>query len=329
MTAKEAQLTASNVQFHDAHPATADCHAEVLAGLRETPRRLDPKWFYDEAGSQLFEEITRLPEYYPTRTETAILESERRAIAERCGRDCVFIEPGAGNCEKARLLLDALRPAAFVPLDISADFLLQAALAVGSEHPWLTVNAICADFNEFRSFEAHLPPGRRIVFYPGSTIGNLEPAAAADFLRGVRTLVGPDGGVIVGVDLHKSAARLEAAYNDSAGVTARFNLNILERLNALVGSDFDVANFRHRAFYNVALQRIEMHLESLCDQQVHIAEHCIPLRQGECLHTESSYKYTVEGFAQLAAEAGLALRQSWLDGERLFSLHYLEPAVAA
>lgn len=325
MNAREALLDTSNVEFHDAHPAAGDCHGEVVQGLRETPRRLDPKWFYDEQGSQLFEEITRLPEYYPTRTESAILQNRREEIADRCGPDCVFIEPGAGNCEKARLLLDTLRPSAFVPLDISADFLLQAALAVGSEYPWLTVNAICADFRQFWSFESHLSPGRRVLFYPGSTIGNLEPSAAAAFLASVRELVREDGGVLIGVDLHKSKETLEAAYDDSQGVTARFNLNVLSRLNALVGSDFRPENFRHRAFYNEALQRIEMHLVSQCAQSVHIGAESFELAAGERLHTENSYKYTVAGFAELAASAGLALKESWLDEDQLFSLHYLEP----
>lgn len=324
MTVKAATTAAANVQLHDAHPATADCYSEVLAGMALRPRKLDPKWFYDEAGSVLFEQITRLPEYYPTRTEKRILTEQGDAIARRCGSDCVFIEPGAGNCDKARLLLKTLHPSAFVPLDISADFLFEAALALGADHPWLPVTAICADFRDFPSFEAHLPPGRRVLFYPGSTIGNLEPADAGNFLAQVRGLVGSKGGVLIGVDRHKSSAQLEAAYNDSAGVTARFNLNILSRLNALLGADFDPGHFEHLAFYNESLRRIEMHLVSLCAQTVHIGEQQFDLEAGERLHTESSYKYTVEDFAALAGAAGFSIAETWSDPEELFSVYYLE-----
>lgn len=325
MTAKQAVATAENVQFHDAHPDSVDCRSEVLAGLARQPRQLDPKWFYDEAGSVLFEEITRLPEYYPTRTEKRILSEQGAAIAQRCGPDCVFIEPGAGNCDKARLLLDELRPSSFVPLDISADFLLDAALSLGRDHPWLPVNAICADFRDFASFETQLPAGRRVVFYPGSTIGNLDPGDASIFLSEVRALVGDTGGALIGVDLHKPTERLEAAYNDAAGVTARFNLNILPRLNDLLGADFDADHFSHLAFYNEAERRIEMHLVSERTQRVTIGDRTFEFAEGERLHTESSYKYTVDGFAELARGAGFTLAQTWTDAEALFSVHYLEP----
>jgi dimethylhistidine N-methyltransferase len=313
-----------NVAFHDLHPALGDSRAEALAGLRAAQKRVDPKHFYDAHGSRLFEAITRLPEYYPTRTETAILRREARAIAGKCGTGSVLIEPGSGNCEKVQLLLDALRPAAYVPLDISAAFLCDAAAALGEAFPWLPVRAICADFNAAPELDAYLPPGRRLIFYPGSTIGNLEPPVAQDFLRRLAGWVGEDGGALIGVDLHKDAATLERAYNDSAGVTAAFNLNALNSLNRLLEADFDPAAFSHRAFYNAERQRIEMHLVSHRDQVVHCAGEPVAFAEGETLHTENSYKYTIDGFAHLAAGAGLAVREHWVDPDRLFSVHYLE-----
>jgi dimethylhistidine N-methyltransferase len=322
----QAAETPPNVNFHDAHPAPGDSRSELLRGLQRMQKAVDPKWFYDAAGSELFERITRLPEYYPTRTEIGILTGNRAAISRRCGQGCVFIEPGSGNCEKVRLLLDELRPAAYVPLDISADFLRGAATQLGQEYPWLTVRAVCADFNAGWSYLDDLPAGKRVVFYPGSTIGNLEPAAAAAFLRRVRRVIGDDGGLLIGVDLHKSSRRLNAAYNDASGVTARFNLNVLNRLNEVLDAEFDQDLFRHRAFYNTEQQRIEMHLVSERAHAVRCNGSLVEFERGESIHTENSYKYTVEGFAELAASAGLALEESWFDAERLFSVHYLAAA---
>jgi len=315
-----------NIAFHDLHPTVGDSRAEALAGLQAPQKRVDPKHFYDAHGSRLFEAITRLPEYYPTRTETAILRREAGAIAGSCGTGAVLIEPGSGNCEKVQLLLDALRPAAYVPLDISAAFLREAAEGLAGAFPWLPVRAICADFNAAPELDDYLPAGRRIVFYPGSTIGNLEPPAARSFLRRLAGWLGEAGGALVGVDLHKDAAVLERAYNDSAGVTAAFNLNALNSLNRLLDADFDADAFRHRAFYDRQQQRIEMHLVSERAQAVRCDGGTIRFAAGETLHTENSYKYTVDGFAELAAAAGLAVREHWVDPDRLFSVHYLERA---
>lgn len=317
---------AANVSFYDAHPTAGDGREELLNGLRQAQKHINPKWLYDEHGSQLFDEITRLPEYYPTRTEVAILEENCKAISARCGTQCVLIEPGSGSCEKARLLLDQLQPAAYIPLDISADYLHETALQLGVEYPWLPVSAICADFNRDWSFLKRLPPGKRVVFYPGSTIGNLVPEEAISFLQRVRQIIGEDGGLLIGVDLHKSSERLNAAYNDTRGVTADFNLNLLTRLNKELDADFDQDAFMHNAYYNEELQRIEMHLVSKSAQSVRCNGSYIQLAEGETIHTENSYKYTVEGFADLAASAGLTLRQSWLDSQRLFSVHYLSTA---
>ena len=232
------QALTDNVSFQDEHPAVGDSKEEILDGLSRRQKVINPKFFYDQRGSELFDEITRLPEYYPTRTEIAILTRHREAISEACGSGCLLIEPGSGSCEKARLLLDTLRPTAYVPIDISADFLRQAALQLGQEYPWLRIQAVCADFNNSWSFVDDLPAGKRVIFYPGSTIGNLEPEAAQRFLRRVRDIVGADGGALIGVDLHKSEARLNAAYNDSQGITADFNRNALTQVNALLGAKF-------------------------------------------------------------------------------------------
>jgi dimethylhistidine N-methyltransferase len=210
-----------------------------------------------------------------------------------------------------------------VPIDISADFLQQSAETLGGEYPWLQIHAVCADFNAGWSFLDALPDGKRVIFYPGSTIGNLEPAVAREFLRGLAEVIGDDGGVLVGVDTHKSSDRLNAAYNDAAGITAQFNLNILRRMNALLDAEFDEDAFDHRAFYNEALRRIEMHLVSPAAQRVRCNGSHIAFAAGETIHTESSYKYTLEGFAELADSAGLSVQKTWLDDEALFSLHYL------
>lgn len=317
---------AANVECHDLHPTLADTREQALAGLTGVRKWIEPKHFYDAHGSELFEAITRLPEYYPARTERKILTTRAAAIADVCGTGSVLIEPGSGSCEKVRLLLEALAPRAYVPLDISAEFLFAAAAALGAEFPWLPVRAVCADFNDAGEVQAHLPEGRRLIFYPGSTIGNLEPAAARNFLAFLAGWLEDGGGALVGVDLHKDREILERAYNDSAGVTAAFNLNALASLNRLLGADFDPRAFRHHAFYDGARQRIEMHLVSEVAQTVRLGDRSIRFEAGESLHTENSYKYTVAGFRRLAAEAGLAVKETWLDDDELFSVHYLERA---
>lgn len=321
----QAQQLPPNVSFHDEHPDLGDGRASIIDGLTGSRKRIDPMWLYDQRGSELFDEITRLPEYYPTRTELGILEANSADIAACCGRDCLLIEPGSGSSEKVRLLLDALRPRAYVPVDISSAFLQQAASALGVDYPWLTVRAVCADFNASWSFLSDLPRENRVVFYPGSTIGNLEPAAARGFLATLRDVVGKDGGLLIGVDTHKDPEVLNAAYNDSAGVTAAFNLNLLNRLNALIGADFDPQRFRHRAFYNEELRRIEMHLVSDEAQRVSFDGQSVDFAAGETIHTENSYKYSDDALAGLASSAGLRISRSWHDPERLFGVHFLRP----
>ncbi|WP_101756925.1 L-histidine N(alpha)-methyltransferase [Oceanicoccus sp. KOV_DT_Chl] len=313
----------TNVYFEDQQPATTDSVAEVIAGLQLNQKRVDPKYFYDAHGSQLFEQITQLPEYYPTRTERQILSDNANDIAAHCGQGCVLIEPGSGSSEKIRLLLDTLRPSAYVPLDISAEFLYRSAVKLGREFPWLKIQAICADFADSWQTRTTLPEGQRVIFYPGSTIGNMDPAAAEKFLAGLRQWIGNDGGVLIGVDLHKEEHLLNAAYNDAQGVTAEFNLNILNSMNKLINSNFSDQQFSHRAFYNQTLQRIEMHLVSDHAQTVNVNGNAIAFDKGETLHTENSYKYTLESFTALSEAAGFTIKRSWLDDDALFSVHYL------
>ena len=315
-----------NVVFQDQKPALMESRAELLAGLQMDPKRVNPKYFYDERGSELFEQITQQHEYYPTRTEMAILGEYANEIAEHCGNNCLLIEPGSGNSEKVRLLLDSVQPAAYVPVDISAEFLYESAVRLGREFPWLNIHAICADFSEQWQDRTELPDGRRIVFYPGSTIGNMEPKAAESFLSDLRQWIGSDGGILIGVDLHKSETVLNAAYNDASGVTAKFNLNILSSVNELVDGDFSEDAFSHHAFYNTELKRIEMHLVSKESQTVKVNGSKIQFDKGETLHTENSYKYSLQDFSKLSDAAGLVLKKSWLDKNELFSVHYLTVA---
>jgi dimethylhistidine N-methyltransferase len=310
----------------DDYYTTPDVHSEqreeLLAGLLSRPRSINPKFLYDERGSELFSRICELEEYYPTRTEVEILDRQSADIARVVGAGCELVEPGAGNCEKVRYLLHDLQPSAYLPLDISGDFLLEAAERLRESFPQLDVQPVVADFNE--TFDLPGTGERRVVFYPGSTIGNFEPDGAGVFLRRAADLVGPGGGLLVGVDLHKDSAILNAAYNDSEGVTAAFNRNILLHANALLDADFDPGQFEHVAFYNEDKQRIEIYLESRADQQVRCDGALLEFQAGERIHTEYSHKYTVEGFARMAAEAGFTPRACWIDDDELFSVQYFE-----
>jgi dimethylhistidine N-methyltransferase len=301
-----------------------DLRHELLAGLQASPRSINPKFFYDGRGSELFAQICELEEYYPTRTEIEILDSQSDVIAETVGTGCELVEPGAGSCEKVRYLLDDLKPSAYLPLDISRDFLLDAAQRLRSDFPQLDVRPVVADFSE--GFDLPGSEGRRVLFYPGSTIGNFAPDAAGDFLRQVADLVGAGGGLLIGVDLHKDTEVLHAAYNDSEGVTAEFNRNILRHANELLDAEFEPDRFEHVAFYNEPAQRIEMHLESREAQSVRCNGSVLEFEAGERIHTEYSHKYTIEGFGGLAAQAGFASRCCWTDDEQLFSVQYFEAA---
>jgi len=298
--------------------------ADLLAGLSATPKRIPPKYFYDPEGSRLFERITGLPEYYPTRTERRILETRARDIARFVPREAVLVEFGSGSSEKVRLLLDSLPAlAAYVPVDISAEFLEWGAARLRRDFPGLAVLPVAADFT--RPFA--LPPavfGRpRAGFFPGSTIGNFEPHEAKEFLRHGARMLGTGSVLVIGVDLVKDSRILNAAYDDAAGVTAAFNLNLLARANRELGAHFDLDAFAHRAFYNAARQRIEMHLVSVRQQTVRVLDRAFAFAPGETIHTENSYKYTLDGFAALASEAGWRPEAVWTDDAQLFSVHVL------
>lgn len=311
--------------YLDMGPAAPDVRAEILAGLRAAQKRINPKFFYDETGSALFEDITRQPEYYPTRTERRILEQHAADIAAVIGEQRLIIEPGAGSCEKIRLLLDALRPQAYAPLDIAGEFLQQAARNLQRDVPWLHVAALRADFASLPTLPGQLPDVPRVLFYPGSTLGNFLPLEATAFLRHARQLIGPQGRILLGIDLHKDSSVLEAAYNDRAGITARFNLNALSHINRLLETRFEPQQFQHLAFYNRAQTRIEMYLQSRCAQQVQIGTERFSLAAGERIHTEYSCKYSIDSFTALCRAADLQVEQYWCDEKQWFAVFCLRP----
>lgn len=296
---------------------------DLIAGLRAPVRSISPKWFYDAEGSRLFERICELPEYYPTRTELGLLDHIAPEVAARVGPGAEIVEFGAGASVKVRLLLDALRkPRRFVPVDISGEHLEQAAAQLRADYPGLAVEPLAADFTQALA----LPPalGRRVGFYPGGSIGNFEPEAAVTLLRRFGGWL-EGGALLIGVDLVKDPAVLHAAYSDAAGVTAAFNLNLWARANRELGADFDLAAWAHSAFYQPQHRRIEMHLMSRRRQSVHIGAERFDFEQGDSVHTEYSYKYTVPGFQALARRAGFTPAQVWTDAAQRFSLHWLEP----
>lgn len=301
---------------------------DVIAGLSLPQKSLSPKYFYDAQGSRLFEAICRLREYYPTRCELALTRGHLEDIARFAGERCELIEYGSGESLKTRLLLRRLRPAAYVPVDISAAALRKAAGRLAREFPWLDILGVVGDFMQplklpvYASRREH----RRVVYFPGSTIGNLTPQEAHAFLKMSRGLVGKQGAMLVGVDLKKDANVLHAAYNDSKGVTAAFNLNLLARANRDLGADFRLGRFTHYAFYNATLGRIEMHLVSLAKQTVAIGSHRFGFDVGESIHTENSCKYSVEEFRALAAAAGFGTAKIWHDARRYFALFGLAAA---
>ncbi len=312
-------------KLHDFADEAEDIYDIVVGGLQKPTKELPSKLLYDERGSALFEKITGLDEYYPTRTETRIMEENIDEMVTRIGHHSMIIEYGAGSSEKSQILLDNLQePAAYVPIDISKEHLIRSAARLAERYPDLEILPVYADYNDdFKIPASSRPVSRRVVYYPGSTIGNFHHDDAADFLRRITEIDGFGGDVLIGVDLQKDPGILHAAYNDSEGVTAAFNLNLLERLNRELGADFRLDRFRHRAIYNQELGRIEMHLVSLENQTVHIGAATIVFEAGETVWTESSYKYTVESFAAIAEQGGFQVEKIWMDDERLFSVQYL------
>jgi dimethylhistidine N-methyltransferase len=309
----------------DLGPATEKFCADVLRGLRKPHKTLPCKYFYDEAGSQIFDAICRLPEYYPTRIELCILREHVGQMAKRLGPKVALIEYGSGSSVKTRLLLDALdHPAAYLPVDISREHLSATAANLAADYPQLSIRPVCADFTRSVKLPPDLPIGaRRVVYFPGSTIGNFGPKAAERLLAGMARLVGRGGGVLIGADLKKDPKILEAAYDDDAGVTAAFNKNILARINRELDGTIDLDAFRHHALYNPKRGRVEMHLISVRRQSVRIAGEKVDFADGESIHTENSYKFSVSGFQSLAGRAGLRAREVWTDPRRWFSVHFL------
>lgn len=310
--------------------AAPSLRADVLAGLLGSVKSLPPKLFYDDRGAALFEEICEQPEYYLTRAELEILETFAAAVATLAGPRCALIEYGSGAGVKVRLLLDALaRPTCYSPIDVSRAQLARVSRRLAMEYPDLVVRPLCADYSRPFALPED-PPGtaRRVGYFPGSSIGNFHPTEAAAFLSRARHVIGPDGGFLLGVDRLKPAPELDAAYNDANGVTAAFNLNMLARLNRELGSDFDLAAFRHRAFFNGVASRIEMHLESCRAQTVRVGGIRIPFAAGETIWTESSYKYDRNGLDDLVTSAGLGIAQLWSDPHKRFWLAFLTVAPA-
>ena len=308
--------------------------ADVIAGLTAVPKRLPPKYFYDAAGSELFERITALPEYYPTRTEIGILNEHAEDIAALIPDGAALIEFGSGASTKTRIVLSAARQiAAYVPVDISAEFLLQQIEGLRRAHPGVVMLPVAADFSQPFELPAAILAMPRVGFFPGSTIGNLEPHEAATFLRQAGRMLGHGAVFIVGVDLIKNTHVLHDAYNDAAGVTAAFNKNLLMRINRELGARFDLAAFEHHAFYNLERGRIEMHLGSCRRQRVMVCGRRIDFRIGETIHTENSYKYSLDSFVAMARGAGWSPLAAWTDRAGYFSVHALafhhEPPPAA
>jgi dimethylhistidine N-methyltransferase len=310
---------------NESAPELSENENEILRGLSAAQKWLLPKYFYDQRGSELFDEICRLPEYYPTRTELKLMDAHLDEVARLVGPGAAVIEFGAGSNLKVRKLLDHLiEPAAYVPVEISADYLLQQAEELAQDYPDVHVQPVFADFTQPFELPRHpIEPRRNLVFFPGSTIGNFSRAEAEKLLGVMRIEARPGGALLIGVDLRKDPAILHAAYNDSAGVTAQFNLNVLLRLNAELGCDFDLDAFRHEAVYDSAEGRVEMRLVSTKEQTVHVAGTPIRFARGEYIITEYSHKYSLDEFAALARRAGLEPQRAWVDEDSLFSMHYL------
>lgn len=308
----------------DQAPLLSDDLVEIHAGLSQKEKTISPKFFYDDAGSKLFDAICELPEYYPTKTELGIMRSNMDEIASLIGEQASLIEFGSGSSLKTRALLDHLHKlAAYVPVDISREHLLETADQIRSDYPAVEVLPVVADFTQpFDLPSPKIMPLKNIVYFPGSTIGNFSPGASHKLLKVMHHEAGENGAMLIGVDLQKDKTILERAYNDSRGVTARFNLNVLRRINREFDGTFDLNGFRHRAIYNEDAGRIEMYLDSLIDQSASVGGKAFRFAEGEAINTEHSHKYTIAGFAAMAQAAGFRVEKVWMDPEQLFSVQY-------
>ena len=317
---------ANSIAFHDLQPEVDNFLEDTLQGLSRPQKEIPAKYFYDQRGSELFDQICDLAEYYPTRTEIGLLHEHAAEMAALIGKHCILVEYGSGNSRKIPILLQCLQePIAYMPIDICKEYLLYSSTQIAQYHPGLQVIAVCADYMKPFQLPACDPHKntKKAIFFPGSTIGNCLPSEAIRLLKNAAKLVGEGGAMLVGVDLKKHIDILHAAYNDNSGITAQFNLNILARVNRELDADFDLETFSHQAFYNEQRGRIEMHLISEREQSATVGGMGFNFSKGETIHTENSYKYTVTEFQSMASVAGFDPRQVWIDGQRLFSLHYL------
>lgn len=310
--------------FFDLKPARQDVRAEILAGLGARHKHIAPKYFYDERGSALFEAITELPEYYLTRTEMTVFERYRDEIGAVIGGDTCLVEYGSGSSQKIRKLLSSAQPRAYMPVDISEDHLQHNARALHRDYPGLSVYPVCADFTEPFELPDVGDSWKRVGFFPGSSIGNFDPTDAVRFLANIARNLGPGSQLIIGIDLKKAKAILEAAYDDAQGVTAEFNLNVLNHLNDALGADFATTEFAHVALYNETLGCVQMFLRSRKAQRVKVGEVVVEFAQGETIHTENSYKYHIDEFRALAEDAGFTVSSTWTDVADWFAVVLLE-----
>jgi dimethylhistidine N-methyltransferase len=317
-------LLDDSVIFHDHQPEGLSLYDAVVEGLSLPRKEIPPKFFYDERGSRLFDEICDQPEYYLPDAERTLLVNCIEEIAELTGKGRVVIEPGAGSLAKIRLLLDALQPSAYVPMDISANYLQDAALELSADFPELPIHATCVDFTHSLPVPDPVPDNPRLAFFPGSSLGNFHHDEALAFLTRIHDALDQHGMLLIGVDTKKSSSVLDAAYNDAAGVTAQFNLNLLRRIRQELEADCDVSGFDHHAFYNSDEGRVEMHLVSKQEQEVRINGHRFQFMPGETVHTECSYKYAPDEFLELASKAGFAPLKHWLAENELFGVYLLK-----
>jgi dimethylhistidine N-methyltransferase len=316
----------NNFSFYDLQPKISNFRDEVLAGLSKQQKQIPPKFFYDDCGSKIFEQICDLEEYYPTRTEFSILQQHCSDIADQIGENSLIIEYGSGSSQKICLLLDSLmKPLAYMPIDISKEHMLSASKKIADQYPDLKILAVCADYTA----EMLLPDygissiQKKVIFFPGTTIGNLEPNEAIQLLKRSAMIVGSGGAMLIGFDMKKDPQILHAAYNDAKGVTAAFNMNLLTHINRELEADFDVNTFAHYAFFNLSKNRIEMHLVSLMEQTVIISDQPFRFLEGESIQTENSYKFSLQDIKDLSERGGFKLSKFWTDPENHFYLCYL------
>jgi len=323
---KPGEIMSNDLLVEDKSLGIKLMYKEVIEGLSKSRKELPCKYFYDERGSQLFDEICSLDEYYVTRTELDIMHNNIDEMSDAMGEKLMFIEYGSGSSEKIKIILDHVKGiCTYVPIDISCRHLAKSAAQIASQYKKLEVIPVCADYNKpFSIPKPNKDVDHKIVYFPGSTIGNFHPEEATGFLNRIASVSGPNGGLVIGVDLKKDASVLNSAYNDSRGVTAQFNLNQLKRFNRELGSNFNLDNFKHKAFYNKKEGRVEMHLISRANQSVQLNGTTISFNKNESIWTESSYKYSLEEFESVANDAGFIVKKVWTDKDNLFSVQYLQ-----